>query len=370
MAELDAVKRGTSMIDYRAVDASTAEGRRTAAGLLRLKTGLRKDVPAKLIDGNLLLATWNVREFGGTKAGGRNPEDLHYIAEIISAFDAVALQEIRDDVRGFRRVKELLGDWWEFMVTDVTQGRAGNHERIGFLYDTRKIQFSGLSSQVVLPPDTKQKAARQLARIPFMVSMRAGWFKFVICAVHIYYGAAKADDATRVEEIRSVARYLKERQRDAFAWSDSFLLLGDFNIFQTTDKTFQALTDAGFVIPKQVTKLPSAALSQHHFDQIAFIAPYLQKSERLKRCRAGVFQFYDYVYKDDQLAEYEPALAGWKSNLKTPLKRFQDWRTYHLSDHFPMWIEIDTDFSRGYLANRMRGKGRQKRPALDAPRGT
>jgi hypothetical protein len=187
---------------------------------------------------------------------------LHYIAEIISAFDAVALQEIRDDVRGFRRVKELLGEWWEFMVTDVTQGRAGNHERIGFLYDTRKIQFSGLSSQVVLPPDTKQKAARQLARIPFMVSMRAGWFKFVICAVHIYYGAAKADDATRVEEIRSVARYLKERQRDAFAWSDSFLLLGDFNIFQTSDKTFQALTDAGFVIPKQVTKLPSAALNR------------------------------------------------------------------------------------------------------------
>src|SRR5439155_16260719 len=59
--------------------------------------------------------------------------------------------------------------------------------------------------------------------------------------------------------------------------------------------------------------------------------------------------------QDEQLPEYEEALNGWKPKVKTPLKRFHDWRTYHLSDHLPMWIEIDTDFSRGYLATRKRG---------------
>jgi hypothetical protein len=28
-----------------------------------------------------------------------------------------------------------------------------------------------------------------------------------------------------------------------------------------------------------------------------------------------------------------------------------DWRTYHMSDHLPMWIELRSDFSDRYLEN-------------------
>ncbi|MFN2541566.1 MAG: hypothetical protein ABR514_05265 [Chthoniobacterales bacterium] len=50
-----------------------AQRKRTAAGLLRLKQGfIIEELAQKRVEGNLLLATWNLREFGGSKSGGRD----------------------------------------------------------------------------------------------------------------------------------------------------------------------------------------------------------------------------------------------------------------------------------------------------------
>jgi hypothetical protein len=32
-----------------------------------------------------------------------------------------------------------------------------------------------------------------------------------------------------------------------------------------------------------------------------------------------------------------------------PTKYFSKWRTWQISDHMPMWIELRTDFSDAYL---------------------
>ena len=62
-------------------------------------------VPARALDRNLLIATWNIRAFGDLtekweSADGDSPKrDLHSllcIAEIISRFDVIAIQEARD----------------------------------------------------------------------------------------------------------------------------------------------------------------------------------------------------------------------------------------------------------------------------------
>lgn len=57
---------------YSAIDNGTPVGRRTAEGLLRLKTALDASVPAKTLDQMLLLASLNIREFGGNKSDGRD----------------------------------------------------------------------------------------------------------------------------------------------------------------------------------------------------------------------------------------------------------------------------------------------------------
>ncbi|HZA24386.1 MAG TPA: endonuclease, partial [Dehalococcoidia bacterium] len=73
------------------------------AELGTLRQALDQAVPAKVLDCNLLIATWNIRAFGDLTekwvAGDNdNPKrDLHSlicIAEIVSRFDVIALQEV------------------------------------------------------------------------------------------------------------------------------------------------------------------------------------------------------------------------------------------------------------------------------------
>jgi len=357
------------MIIYKDIDPAKPDGRRTAAGLLRLRRALAKELPPKRVDGNLLLATWNVRELGNTKFGGRTRESLYYIAEIVSAFDLVAVEEVRSDVTSFKEVRALLGPWWKFLVSDVTQGVRGNNERIGFLYDSRKVEFGGLASGVVLPPIGEKgrergaatvKPVLQPARTPMLVSMRAGWLGFTICATHSIYGKGVADYPPRVQEIGELARFLKGRVEDRFAWSPHMFLVGDLNIYKTTDKTFQKLTEAGFIVPKPIVEARSNAKQDKHYDQIAFLSTYLAKRTKdgSKQVIGGAFDFYKHVYREEDARDYASRMGAKYTRLDAKKKKtyFRNWRTYQMSDHLPLWVGIDTDFSYGYLANKYRGK--------------
>jgi len=101
--------------------------KRAADGLLRLRNRLKRDLPPRTVSETLLLATWNLREFGrNQKYGSRLPESLQYIAEIVSRFDLVAIQEVHQNLHDLKRLMRILGDWWSYIVTDVTPGRSGN----------------------------------------------------------------------------------------------------------------------------------------------------------------------------------------------------------------------------------------------------
>lgn len=72
---------------------------RTLTGLKRLRSGLDKAIPEKTRDSTLILGTWNIRNFDDNRFmnGHRTTEDLYYIAEIISRFDVLAVQEVCSD---------------------------------------------------------------------------------------------------------------------------------------------------------------------------------------------------------------------------------------------------------------------------------
>jgi len=322
---------------------SANKRKRACEGLIRLKDGFAtNNFPQKKVDGNLLLATWNLREFGGTKYGGRDDEPLYYIAEIVSQLDLVAVQEIRDDLADLNRLKQILGGWWKVLFTDVTGGARGNKERTGFLYDSRKITFGGLAGEIVIPPVATNGGgpSEQLARTPMIVGFQAGWFKFTICTAHLYYGASKADDPRRVQEIRDLAKFLAAEAKSKNAWAKNMIVLGDFNIFTTNDATFKALTDNGFTVPPGILQVTSNVAGGKHFDQIAFIAPGVQ--DQFAHAASGVVKFTDFVYRDGDEAAYQTDLGTAK---------YKDWRTYKMSDHFPLWVELETDFGHDYLVH-------------------
>jgi endonuclease/exonuclease/phosphatase family metal-dependent hydrolase len=339
----------------------TPARRRAAAGLLALRRQLGKEIPPRTVEETLLLATWNIREFGRNKMfGPRLPESLHYIAEIINHFDLVAIQEVKENLADLRHLVEILGAWWEYIVTDVVAGDAGNTERIAFLYDTRKVKFDHMAGELTLP-ETKI-TNRQLARTPYFCSFRTGWRRFSLCSVHIYYGESQRVDPRRLEEIERLAEFLANkntrRQKDDNGEPESIIVLGDFNIFSREDETFKALVKHGFVVPETgATNLGA----DKHFDQIAFHDPrrLLWPEERaiaLRQVpRSGVFRFTESVFRDGDAESYELEMKATSAKTFAKAKDksaffSQKWRTFQMSDHCPLWVELRIDYSDPFIA--------------------
>ena len=340
---------------------------RAVARLLTLRQALGTDegAPPPRNVRNLLLATWNIREFDSPKWGPRLPESYAYIAEVIDRFDLVALQEVREDLSALKQLLFRLGEHWRFLVSDVTEGRAGNGERLAFLYDSRKVEFLGVAGELVLSPikaSSKTVPATQIARTPLMAAFQVGWTKFVLGTVHILYGEKTAEPLARVEEIRQVARFLRRRTETPTEPYRNFIVLGDFNIFSSSDSTMNALIDeGGFTIPEEITHIPGTNVPQNRkYDQIAYRA----RQDRFEATgNAGVFDFYKYVFSVDELTVYRPYIQAYiderhKQGLTTPKlptteaqwrTKYGDWRTYQMSDHLPLWAEFRIDFADEYL---------------------
>jgi len=333
------------MPDYKSIDSNTPEGRRTANNLLTLKIELDNAIPSKTVDSTLLLATWNIREFGGNKSGGREDEPLYYIAEIISRFDIVAVQEVRDNLDALDRLMSILGRWWTYLVSDVTLGRQGNNERHAYIYDTRKISFGGMAGELV--PEMKKEAGVlssdfSFSRTPYIAGFKAGWFKFTLCTQHFYYGESKADDPQRLKESKIVVNLLKKRMKSKDSWANNSILLGDFNIFSIKDETFLALEKELFQIPAKLKGTYTNATQDKPFDQIAFLARDVEK--QLGLAKAGTFPFFDHVYRTSDWKTYQP---------NTTEKKYKQWRTFKMSDHLPLWVELYVDFGNAYLEKKM-----------------
>lgn len=351
---------------YQNINTRTVNGKRTIERLLKLRIKLDTEIPQKHLEKNLLIASWNIREFDSPAYGDRLEEAFYYIAEIVSKFDIIAIQEVRQDLKALKKLMRILGSYWEYIITDVTEGRQGNKERLAFVFDTRKIKFGGLASEVVLPPfetkdpDTGQtvyQPVKQLARTPYLCGFKAGWADFMLSTVHILYGTSAANDPRRIKEIKDIANALARKAADKFEWSENLVLLGDFNIYSPEDETYSAILQAGFEIPPQLQNLPSNALQNKFYDQIAFKV----KPGRFETTgNAGIFNFYDVVFTEQDEELYIPAMGDRyyttsEGNERQNKTRYYKtyWRTYQMSDHLPMWVEVKIDHTDDYLSSKL-----------------
>lgn len=351
---------------YQYINPRSVAGKRTIDKLLKLRTKLKNEIPEKHLESNLIIATWNIREFDSPAYGDRIDEAFYYIAEIISKFDIIAVQEVRQDLKALKKLMKILGSDWQYIFTDVTEGSQGNKERLAFLFDTRKIKFGGLAGEVVLPPfETKDpqtgqtiyQPVKQLSRTPYMCGFKAGWTNFILSTVHILYGTAVANNPDRIKEIESIAQALAKKAADQYEWSNNLLLLGDFNIFSSQDETYSAILKAGFQIPEQLQNLPSNALQNKFYDQVAF---NVKTGAFETTGKAGIFNYYEIVFTDEDEAGYISFMgdAYYKTEKGTARKDKSlyyktYWRTFQMSDHLPMWVEVKIDHTDAYLQNKL-----------------
>ena len=61
--------------------------------------------------------------------------------------------------------------------------------------------------------------------------------------------------------------------------------------------------------------------------------------------KSGVFPFFDHVYRDLDRQVYQPNMTE---------NEYRQWRTFKMSDHLPLWVEVGVDFGKEYLERKLK----------------
>ena len=304
-----------------------------AQNLAELREDLDAKVPFKELDRNLLIATWNIRGFGNFTRKWMSDEkdsprrDLHSIfciAEILSRFDVIAVQEVKGNLRALRDTLKLLGDNWSMILTDTNKSDSGNDERMAYLFDTLRVQLSGLAGEIVIPNewvnDPEKVIREQFVRSPYAVSFRSGDKTFILVTVHIIYGKKSKD---RVNEIHGIARWLNDWASDINAYDQNLIVLGDFNIDARGDLLDKTFLSEGLYVPEELQSLSRSIFdATKYYDQIAWFNDADCKSPKLSLEFMGAGN-YDFV----------PTALNNRGLSKQKL-------SFMISDHYPLWANF------------------------------
>lgn len=277
----------------------------------------------------LRIATWNIANLGEQV---REEAHLKIIAEIISWFDVIAVQETKENYEDFKKIAGLAGSKYKFIFTDA----AGNNERLAFIFNSSKVKVLEEVAEYSIPPsdygDIKVTGVNAtfngFDRSPFLVSFSAGNYQFTLMTIHLYYGddsdpkkigrrCLEAYAVGRWADLRSKSKYTYNGITDVFA-------MGDFNLpkIDKDDIIYKALVKRGLQLPNHTSIIYSNINNDKQYDQIAFLPG--SKSRILSH---GVFPFDNAVFADIY-------------NTQTPAV-FRGYVKYYISDHRPMWIQLD-----------------------------
>lgn len=278
-------------------------------------------IPSRKIDENLLLATWNIQHFSNNKS----QRALQYIADICERFDIICLQEVKTDLRGLGRLKDLLPGNYKFLVSDPT----GNHERFAFLYDKRTVMPTGLVCEIGFPVPAKTHHGYQLHRMPYCASFRAGRFDFVIVSAHIYYGKTEKEREQRKGEIEKLVEFIQRRSRTEHnkVFDRDFFILGDFNIEEAGDQFFNAFSSDGFEMPAKMDELKTNFLRTATYDKIAWV----KRDSFEFTGKVNVVPFGDVLFQDK-----DP--SGGKKQISDHLATWAEFKINKLSQELDQVI--------------------------------
>ena len=314
--------------------------RRWAADRLQaVHTELSRSVPARRVDGNLLIATWAMRALGSKPA--TLPESRYYMAAIISAFDLVTLQEIDEDLSEMNRLLEILGPDWNYLVSDISEGALGNKERYAIVYYEPRVQFERVSGEVVLQ-STELIDGEQFARKPLIASFRAGELRFRVCTAHLVYGESGARAARTAKEADALARHLVRRvaRRDP----TSIVLSGNLNVRRKDSEVVTALRTVGIDLPDELL-IPNLSRpgSNYCAGAIGFVSPKGELRLGSSEPNRGVFDFTRVLFRPEHLSHYRDAgLFRPAKGRPEDERAFIRWALENMSDHLPLWAELAT----------------------------
>lgn len=278
--------------------------------------------------GKLLVATWNIANLGAQQ---RRDQDLSIIAELVSWFDIIAVQECRENFGDLFDILKKLPKSYRIIMSDV----AGNNERMAFVYDSRKLSLLEEIGEIAFSPSSLKSVKlpgidaqfNGFDRTPYLAAFAVGETSMMFVNVHLYFGSEKPESmARRSLETFAVAKWADLRKRSPFSFTRELLALGDFNMpkCEPGDPIYKALTKLGLELPDHSTQIASSISSSANYDQIAFFPETTRSHFTGKK---GVFDFDAVIF---------PEL--WRSG--TNMSDFKTYLRYYISDHRPMWVQL------------------------------
>lgn len=294
-------------------------------GIQLLRKRIREEnIPSSSLDESMNLCTWNIRHWGQKR---RMRFSLHCIAEIFFQFDLIAVTELRRNVSELKYVLDLLGPFWKAVFSDYTTDPGGNKERIAFVYDSRAVKFTGLAAETDGPRKKDRNTGQYVPKFnwwrkPYLASFRAGHFDFVLLAAHLQWGTT----AGRKKELEQLAKWVSGFQKDEYRVDRDVIALGDFNIPSFGSDLYHAVSQYGLSAPASILTLDHGSNLQKNkrYDQILH-HPTITGSVFSKH--GGVVDFYKSSHES-----FKP----YKDLTKTKF-------TYELSDHLPIWVQLNLD---------------------------
>lgn len=281
----------------------------------------------KKSDGKLLLATWNIANLG---LQVREAEHYKLIAEILSWFDLIAVQEVNDDLEGLRELQKYLPGY-----STIFTDEGGNNERMCYLFESSKVTTLEKFGELSVPPSEYRFIKLPgvttkfdgFDRNPFLASFKAGKLEFLLLNVHLYFGdeSEKKSIERRCLETFCVSRWADLRRKSKYCYTPNIIALGDFNLpkKEDSDPVYKALRAKGLELPDHSTKIYSNISNDADYDQIAFFPGLKDKLTG----NSGVFDFDGAIFPDMYASKKE--------------SEFKSYLRYYISDHRPMWIELD-----------------------------
>jgi deoxyribonuclease-1-like protein len=224
--------------------------------------------------GAISLCSWNVKDFGKSKSG----EEIILIAELLNAFDVVALQEIVAGYGGAQAVSLLtdalnrMGSKWEYSVSEPTVSSSYKQERYAFLWKTDKLKMQGDAW-------LEQRYQLELDREPYYATFLSGEKSFTVVNFHAI---------TKSKQPETEIKFFKFLP--GLYPSLHLIFAGDFNCPQS-HTVFNPLKKMGYqpALLNQKTSLRQQCINNDclasEFDNIFYDATVLADS-------AGVVHFY------------------------------------------------------------------------------
>jgi len=252
----------------------------------------------RLKNKQIKIGSWNIRNISKKKSD----QNLTLILNILTSFDFIAVQEVRDR-EIMNRIQEKLGSGWTMSVSNQV-GTEHHKEHYGMIW--RNTHLSILTDPEILV-DQRDDFVRE----PYIGYFKAGQFDFILATIHVVWGDSIVG---RREEIKKLDDLLHAIQTRATTEKD-IIIVGDFNM-PPVDMSWGIDGWKSLMNPPQKTVVGDTSL----YDNIWISEKDTFGSEFTGLC--GCIEF-------DKI-QYENTEAGRRKAIS------------EISDHRPIWALFST----------------------------